>query len=493
MIRKKRQKLENNFEKIFEKTFEILNHPDGILPSGNEFLNGPRRLGTSAKSKMGKNFISFSDEQILEILEILGPRNSSILGSTCKALHVFSNHEDLWRKWTISFFKGNFSFKRNWKSTFAIEYYKKEKCVSNEKCVRDFSFLPIKVPDFYSDFLYTSWRCATCPLHDLVNPSKENIDRKSNLSFQDFLEMYAIPQIPVIITDVVPTWPAFSKWNLEFFANRATDQLYRAESVDISFQNYLDYMKQAKEESPLYLFDKFSLKYDPELSKDYKVPSYFDQDLFQILGQDQRPDYRWIIIGPERSGSTFHKDPNVTCAWNAVITGSKKWILTPPHQPPPGVFPSKDGSEVTSPVSLTEWYLNHYNQLQEAENKGEISVYEAVCKPGEIMFVPAKYWHSVMNLQDGIAITQNFVSSYNLQEVLEFTKFKPDQVSGFQGDLYSSFSEKLSSERPEEWAKVNHKRLKERKTKWEQLTSSNNHSETLFNFDCQVSDDEKEE
>lgn len=47
----------------------------------------------------------------------------------------------------------------------------------------------------------------------------------------------------------------------------------------------------------LYLFDsKFSEKV-PQLGMDYRLPGYFSEDLFNVLG-DERPDYRWIIIGP---------------------------------------------------------------------------------------------------------------------------------------------------------------------------------------------------
>ena len=81
-----------------------------------------------------------------------------------------------------------------------------------------------------------------------------------------------------------------------------------------------------------------------------QVPKYFDEDLFSVLGDEGRPDFRWLIMGPPRSGSTFHKDPNATSAWNAVITGSKKWIMYPPHALPPGQTPLAPSSTTTCMV-----------------------------------------------------------------------------------------------------------------------------------------------
>ena len=110
---------------------------------------------------------------------------------------------------------------------------------------------------------------------------------------------------------------------------------------------------------PLYLFDcKFGEKC-PDLAADYTVPGYFSEDLFHVL-DDRRPDYRWLIVGAARSGSTFHIDPNQTSAWNATIVGSKKWVLFPPEVVPPGVHPSPDGAMVATPVAITEWFQNFY-------------------------------------------------------------------------------------------------------------------------------------
>ena len=91
---------------------------------------------------------------------------------------------------------------------------------------------------------------------------------------------------------------------------------FRAEAVDWPLKTYEQYMNNNEDESPLYLFDrtfveKMKIKTDKSQGGQFWAPECFGEDLFSVLG-DQRPDSRWLIVGPERSGSTFHMDPNAT-------------------------------------------------------------------------------------------------------------------------------------------------------------------------------------
>ena len=137
-------------------------------------------------------------------------------------------------------------------------------------------------------------------------------------------------------------------------------------------------------------------------------------------------------------------------AWNAVIRGSKYWIMFPTsraYPPPPGVFVSEDQSEVTSPLSIAEWLLEFH-----AEARATPHCVEGICHAGEVLHVPSGWWHLVVNLSSSIAITQNFVPLAHLPKVLAFLKDKPDQVSGFKKDVsdpYGLFLQKMREQHPE--------------------------------------------
>ncbi len=117
-------------------------------------------------------------------------------------------------------------------------------------------------------------------------------------------------------------WPVYDKWSIDNLVKEYGKLKFRAEAVYWSLEMYIDYWKNNQDESPLYLFDRsfvhtMNLAVGKDMIGEYRVPDCFGEDLFASL-EEQRPDHQWLIIGPERSGSTFHKDPNATRSFSPL-------------------------------------------------------------------------------------------------------------------------------------------------------------------------------
>ena len=417
----------------------VPSHPFGVLPSGNAYLSNQ-----DLKQAAGC-FSVFPDELLLQSLEYLTYIDLIRLGSTCKALFAFCRSEELWKAFVVESEKPPAAWLGSWRAT--------------HRQLEQQVLAVIDCHGLFSDVLHRPFVCAHTSLSACSNciPRHNQIRTISDLSTEEYAEKWT--DEPFILTDPVRKWPVFSEWDDVTRMHKHANTTFRAEAVDWPLQLYMQYMQDSSDESPLYLFDrsfveKTGLKVGKEEAGDYWPPECFGADYFSVLG-DQRPDRRWLIVGPARSGSTFHKDPNATSAWNAVLQGAKYWIMFPSDAgmpPPPGVFVSEDQSEVTSPLSIAEWLLNFH-----AEARATTGCREGICSAGEVLHVPSGWWHLVVNLSPSIAITQNFVPEKHLPNVLDFMKHKPEQISGFPHDVedpYGLFVQRMQEQHPEKFAKA---------------------------------------
>ncbi|CAN8298428.1 unnamed protein product [Cochlearia groenlandica] len=432
----------------------------GVQPLGNlYFVN---RGAVNVRNTGLGNLHTLTDELVIDILGLLGATHLGVLATVTKSFYIFANHEPLWRNIVLDELKGEFLFAGSWKSTYvASRYPKLLKLPGDGESV-------LRIRDFYSDHLFQSWLCANLEMKQEWL-ERDNIMRVKGISVEDFITKFEEPNKPVLIEGCLDGWPAIEKWSRDYLTNVVGDVEFAAGPVDMKLENYFRYSDGVREERPLYLFDpKFAEKV-PVLGSEYDVPVYFREDLFSVLG-NKRPDYRWIIIGPSGSGSSFHIDPNSTSAWNAVIKGSKKWVLFPPDVVPPGVHPSPDGAEVACPVSIMEWFMNFYGDTKRWKKKP----IECICKAGEVMFVPNGWWHLVINLEDSIAITQNYVSRSNLLNVLEFLK-KPNAkelVSGTDDreNLHDKFKKAIERAYPGTIQELEKKSEEEKRAEEQKVT-----------------------
>ncbi|KAI5291097.1 hypothetical protein KEM54_006320 [Ascosphaera aggregata] len=471
-------------------------HPLGVKPSGNALT-----ATSDIRPSMGM-LANVPDDTIMMCLELLDARDLRALSATCKALYAFGRSEELWRALFVSKSISSFTWRGSWYATY--------------------NNLPrsiIASPDcssLYSDTLYRPFQCANISLAPFVTriPKENTIARLSDLTHEEFLDKWS--DKPFILTEPVKSWPIYKNWSTRDALQSHGKKYFRAEAVDWKLRDYYEYMEENLDESPLYLFDnKFVTTMGlqgpdscvTDLSngtvediKSSETPSFwpppcFGQDLFSALGS-MRPDHQWIIIGPTRSGSSFHKDPNATSAWNAVLRGAKFWIMFPANNnfTPPGVFVCEDESEVTAPLSIAEWLLTFH-----AEARRTAGCLEGICREGEILHVPSGWWHLVVNIEASVAITQNFVPTQHLPAVLGFLKHKPDQVSGFKKEVceeaFVEFVERMRESHPKDLEeglkKLEQEELKSsRKRKWDEVVHGDDEESAAgFSFGfCDVDD-----
>ncbi|BBN10747.1 histone arginine demethylase JMJD6 [Marchantia polymorpha subsp. ruderalis] len=357
------------------------------------------------------NFNMLSDDVLCTILGMLPPRDVGTLACVSSVFYIFCNEEPLWMQLCLEKHEGGLDYKGTWRQTAleklgliksSAEYFKK----------------PRHFEGFSSMFLYRRWyRCHVAL--DSFALDKGAVERKRGLMPEEFTAIYDGKK-PVLLADLMTDWPANERWRLDELAKSCGDAAFKVsqphgKSIDMTMKDYAQYMSIQHDEEPLYIFDAQFGESAPELLKDYKVPALFSEDLFSVLGDSHRPPFRWFVLGPARSGASWHVDPSLTSAWNSLVSGRKRWALYPPGKVPPGVLldvDEDDGSvHYDGPTSL-QWWLDVYPHLEE-ENKP----LECTQLPGETIYVPSGWWHCVLNIDDSVAVTQNFVNPINLEIV----------------------------------------------------------------------------
>ena len=435
-----------------EHESDLDRHPLGIRPGGNALTS------TENDATASGSFVLLPDALLLVVLEYLDQADLIALGSTCRSLFAYCSYDQLWRDLATSRSGGELEWRGSWRSSL--------------RGLATTHLPEINCRNVFSDVLHRPFLCSRIDVQRFANETAfpKAIPRLDDLTTDVFNESWTAR--PFMMTQPVKRWPVYQAWSWKVLEERFSETTFRAEAVDWSLRQYMSYSRTTVDESPLYLFDrafvdKMGLSVGPD--GDYDAPLCFQEDLFTVLG-DERPDHRWLIVGPERSGSTFHKDPNATSAWNAVIRGSKYWIMFPPSVLPPGVFVSDDHSEVTSPLSIAEWLLSFHDEARSTPG-----CIEGICNEGEVLHVPSGWWHLVVNLEPAIAITQNFVPRSHLNGVVHFLDKKRAQISGFKdgvSDPLKTFLERLEEVHPDMAAELDRRKTNgAKKRKWEEVVA----------------------
>ncbi|QLG71371.1 hypothetical protein HG535_0B04130 [Zygotorulaspora mrakii] len=422
-------------------------HPLGVKPSGNVLLVTENLEETKKRRAMLLgDFAKFSEELLLEVLTYLNDQDLKNLSHCSRILYAYAYSEDLWRN---MYMKEYCRLGKAHSCGEIVPFASQKWRGSWRKSVLGIAHeaLPQSNDLIFSDILYRPYQCSKINYRmlfkDIIELEEKSYHCCHSLNKQFGIERFREEDIlqegfktkyvekPFILQSatVRDRWP---NWDLDHLLKMFPEKCFRQEAVQWKLSKYIDYARNNMDESPLYLFDCNGSPIK-QIAEQYVSPSLFKSDFFKLFKKEGikcRPDHRWLIAGPERSGSTFHKDPNQTSAWNTVLSGMKLWIMLPPEVKPPGVSTDKDEDEVTAPVGISEWILSgFYNDSVQLALQGQCLI--GITFPGECIYVPSGWWHSVINLTDTVALTENFVPEPVLGKVLYFLKNKKSQISGF--------------------------------------------------------------
>lgn len=241
------------------------------------------------------------------------------------------------------------------------------------------------------------------------------VERRRQLSYQEFTEQYALPHKPVIVEDLADSWPARTRWTPDFFRSqyghlRVTVSKAARKTelpVKMSLDEYVRYMDTTTESRPWYL-SSWDFTIDcPELRSDFQLPRYFAEDYILELPEEIRPRLLWIFMGPPGSGFRLHVDVGHTAAWNAQLSGRKDWLLFAPEETD-NVYEGK--------VDAFAPDLQRFPRFARAQP------YACTLGPGDVIFTPSCWWHQTRILETSMSVTGNYANHTNLSLVLSWLR-----------------------------------------------------------------------
>ncbi|XP_012143170.1 jumonji C domain-containing protein 5 isoform X4 [Megachile rotundata] len=238
-----------------------------------------------------------------------------------------------------------------------------------------------------------------------VDKGFTEITRYNEPSMELFYKTMFMPQVPAILTGCIKHWKALDRWqDLSYLSKIAGNRIVPIEIGSrytdedwsqqlFTFSEFLQKHILKKNDKVGYLAQHQLFDQIPELKEDFMVPEYCS---FTDNDSIESPDINaWF--GPEGTVSPLHFDPkhNLLCQ----VFGYKRVILYHPNDSS-NLYPY-DTKLLNNTAQVDPLSPNYEKWPEFSKAKGWIGY----LKPGEMLYIPPKWWHHVTSLSPSFSIS----------------------------------------------------------------------------------------
>ena len=243
------------------------------------------------------------------------------------------------------------------------------------------------------------------------------VERRRGLSRSEFFHDYARKHRPVIIADALHGWPALTKWKPEFFAARYPGKLVKfKDGSQLPMSEFIDRVLNSTPGSPApYWTNAPLVEHFPDLLSDINptltwfAPNWGTRRFLHKGLRDSLHRGATIEIYIGGNGGAFpivHWDGLSTHAFLMQIFGRKRYYVWPPDDSP-CLYPKADMPNVSPIRDIENPDLATYPLFAKAR------LTSFVLEPGELLFVPSRWWHTAKMLTPSITLSINTVNASN--------------------------------------------------------------------------------
>lgn len=236
------------------------------------------------------------------------------------------------------------------------------------------------------------------------------VDTFDTLDPQVFKRDYYKKMKPVVIKNLSHSWPAYTKWNWDYFIQLVGDKevgVYNNVKSDsytpintadayMKFGEYLEMVKAGPVELRIFLFN--ILKHVPRLTEDFTWPDDYMKGFVK--------SYPMLFTGGQGSITHMHFDIDLSHIIHTQFVGRKRVLLFPFDEQ------HKLYRKPWEVLSLANFA--HYREQFDYQRfpavkyaKGQ----EVVLEHGDTLFMPAGYWHHMEYLDAGFALSLRALQS----------------------------------------------------------------------------------